>query len=301
MPSASVGGPCFTGSMLNTRELASLILLGGFLAFSFTRADVRESARAVFKSFFSLKILVPVLIYVALVSGLVWVASWLDLWNSELLGATILWGIFSGLALLFSVNDAGKDSQFFRKRARRLVAGAALFEFFLNIRTFNLAVELVLVFVVTVLTMLRVVAGHKDEFVNVRGPIDVLLGLLVLGLLTATLAGMITDWRSIDHLALGRSLLLPIWLTLSTLPYVYLLAVFAGYELAFMRLEFANNRAKPPLRAKLAVAAELRGRVTALFSFGGPRARATAEADFLYLCSSRGSGLSRRSCAKAVG
>lgn len=267
--------------MLNNRELASLILFGALLAFALTKPEVCSSTRAVIKTFFHPKILLPVVLYLGIVTGFVWLAALINLWDISLLSETLLWVVFSGFALLLSLNEAGKDPAFWSKRARQTISGAAFFEFFLNIKSFSLPVELVLVFVITVLAMMQVFVGYKAEFTNLRKPLNVILGMIVLGLVVATLVDLIANRNSTDYAALLQTLLLPVWLTLATLPYIYLLALGAGYELAFMRMEVLNDRKKPSLRSRLAVLIELRGRVTDLYSFGGVHARDAAQANSL--------------------
>lgn len=265
--------------MLDNRELASLILLGGLLAFALTRPGVRSSMRRVLKMFFHPKILLPVLLYLGIETGLVWLAALIGLWDFHLLSATILWVAFSGVGLLFSVNEAGEDPQFFRKRTRQIVAGAAFYEFFLNIKSFSLPIELILVLVVSVVAMMQVLAISRAEFTNLRKPLNIFLSLIGLGLLAATLVDLIANWKAVDFEVLGQTLLLPVWLTLATLPYIYFLALFAGYELAFMRMERLNNRRKPSVRSRLAVVIELKGRVTDVHAFGGLRGRSTAQSN----------------------
>jgi hypothetical protein len=69
-------------------------------------------------------------------------------------------------------------------------------------------------------------------------------------LIVFTAADLYQQRHKLDLDQLWRSLALTIWLPLVALPFVYLFALVAGYELAFMRLEFANQRQKLALRTR---------------------------------------------------
>ena len=92
---------------------------------------------------------------------------------------------------------------------------------------------------------------------------------------------MVTDWRAIDKIESLRELTLPIWLTLTILPFVYFVGLWAGYDLAFVRINFETRDHAARGRAKLALVSTLHLRVHAIGAFSGswPR-RLTAATDF---------------------
>jgi len=69
-----------------------------------------------------------------------------------------------------------------------------------------------------------------------------------------------------------------VWLPVVALPFVYVFALVASYELAFMRLGFANDRGRLSVKTRLAVILGLNGQVRDVNAFAGGWTRQVAEA-----------------------
>lgn len=274
----AVGGLCLTGTMIDNRELASLIWLLLLLGFAITKRNVRSSMGGVTRAFLSPKLLIPLVAYMAVLAGLVWLAEQIGLWDVKLLGSTIIWFFFSGFVLFMKTTDAGKAPHFFRDRFLDTVTMVAFFEFFVNIKPFSLPIEMLLVPTITVLAMMQILASYRPEHAVIRRPLQYILGSITLILVMVTVVGLVTDWPVLDKRALLQSFLLPIWLTLGALPLIYVLALVAGYEQVFLRMEILNEHRKPSLASRLGIALGLRGNVTDVSAFGGSHPRAAAEA-----------------------
>ena len=98
-------------SVLTNRETATLILFGALVVWvlmSSNRAKVLRSTGSVLATFTNPKLWMPTTLYIAFITGLLVPASWLGLWESDLVGATVRWLLFSGLGLLFSLNAANR-------------------------------------------------------------------------------------------------------------------------------------------------------------------------------------------------
>lgn len=255
--------------MLNSRELASLIWLGLFLGFALTKRDVRSSFLTVIKMLADPKIAIPAIAYVTCIAALVWGAMRVGLWSQALLAATLLWFVFAGLALFFKLNEAGKDKHFFRKTALATLGVGAFIEFFVNIKTFSLPVELILAPIITLLVGVQIVAKGNREHAAARRLVEGLLGVIGVVLLSITIIDLARNWEDQDPTLLWQSLALPVWLTVGALPLIYLLSLYSGYELAFRHMELRNNDKKPSLRSRLAVLVGLRGRVRNVNAFAG--------------------------------
>jgi hypothetical protein len=55
-------------------------------------------------------------IYLATIAAAVWLMAILDFWDSSLIGSTLLWFLLIGLGWFININDAGTDSDFFKRR-----------------------------------------------------------------------------------------------------------------------------------------------------------------------------------------
>ena len=131
-------------SVLTNRETATLILFGAlavWVLMSSNRAEVLRSTGSILAMLTRPKLSVPTILYIAFITGLLVPASWLGLWESDLVGATVRWMLFSGLGLLFSLNAAIDEPGFFRRAFLRMLAVVAVIEFLATLSSFPLWAE----------------------------------------------------------------------------------------------------------------------------------------------------------------
>jgi hypothetical protein len=96
------------------------------------------------------------------------------------------------------------------------------------------------------------------------------LGIAGLAVLIGTGAWLVEHWASLDKTELLLSFALPIWLTLASLPFVFLFSLYATYETTFVRIDLAANEDKNARRrAKAALIASFHLRNRALYAFTG--------------------------------
>jgi hypothetical protein len=259
--------------MFDTRQLATIILLVAFFGWALTRRDIRESIGALAKISVHLKILIPFLLYGGWLVGLHWLARQVGLWNSRLLGESLFWAVASGFALLLlSATDASKQDNFFRTRIVEAVKFGTFFEFFVNIKSFNLLGELIFLPVLVLLVGVRTVAAHDETQPIVRKLMDGLLAFVSLSLLIYTVTYLVQDWSQIDKGQELRKLLMPIWLTLGAMPFAFVFALITVYGRVFNNMRTGNESKRPALRARLGVVVALRSRLLDIGGFAGRHA-----------------------------
>jgi hypothetical protein len=261
---------CLTVYVLfTTREQATCILLiAGVLALVVV-PNLRRPLGNVLLALAAPKLAVPLMIFTAYLVAAVVLALRINLWAPDLTGATLLWYLLTGFSLFMSSTDAGKSAHFFRRRVREAVSIATFFEFFNNLHTFSVPVEIVLQVALIFVGLLRAVSATKDEYRQVDTFLTGVVTLAGFALLAVTTYHLIDDWDGLDRAALGRLLILPLWLTLVSLVAVYAFALYSEYELAFLRVYFANGSTTPPRRATVALVAGLRGRLRLIHGFTG--------------------------------
>ncbi|MGM9337558.1 hypothetical protein [Streptomyces murinus] len=253
---------------MTTRELATLIwLLIGSLACLAVR-DIRGSIVNVLKLMFQRKIFTALALYGALLFGLTWLVAQFGYWDSSLIGAVGFWFLFTGFKSFLQSADTGSKDGFFRERAVELVGLAAFFEFFLNIRTFSLPVEFFLQLVLAFLFLMRTVSKTKEELKSVSRLLGSLLALAILWLVVATIDNLVDHRSDIEVHDVIALYLVPIWLTVGSLPYIYLLSLYGGYESVMVRMRASED---PPVswRAKLGVMVGLKGNLRQIHDFVG--------------------------------
>ncbi len=229
--------------VLSNRLLASLILLTALLAaalISGRRSDLLRSAGALVKSLAQPKLLIPTSIYVGVVPAILLPASRLGIWQSSLWPATVVWLIISGLGLLFRLDKAIRDHEFFRRALLRAIGAMALVEFIVNLESFPLYIEIPL----QILGMFSTAIVAMDNDGRLQ-PVSKVANTYLVLLVSLTAAWGIwhlaVNWSQLDHGLLLRKFLLPIRLTPVALFLVYLLAIWAAYETAFTRMGFVND------------------------------------------------------------
>jgi len=225
---------------MNNREQATFILLGVFLGFMLLNRDLRGSLGGVGKSLLTPKLAIPLLIFASWTAGAVGVARTVGLWTSGLAASTVLWFLFVGMAWFINVADAGKDREFFKRRVVEAVSIGALFEFFVNLEVMALPIELVFQMALIFVVLLDAHVHQQHELKAVARVTTGVLALFTAGLTIYSVQKLIDDWHKLALQDVVNQLVLPVWLTIVAVPFVYLLALYAGYESLLINLHFWN-------------------------------------------------------------
>jgi hypothetical protein len=113
------------------------------------------------------------------------------------------------------------------------------------------------------------VASRERQHAKVQRLIEAMLVLIGLWLITVTVIDIKQRWSELDYGLLTQSLVLPVWLTIVSLPFIYVLALYSAIESALIRMKFANDRKSPNLNALLAVLLGLNAHVREWRAFSG--------------------------------
>jgi hypothetical protein len=256
-----------------------------------TRTEIRASLFNVVRVVLGRTIVVPASIMLAYIVAVVFVASRIGLWESRLIGATLAWIVASALLGFFKVVEIPKQRYYFRSALRRAVEITALVDAYVNLFVLPFWAEMILIPFLTFLTMLIAVAEVSPElegkyYDTTRSCLRSLMNTLGLALLAYATIRVVNELSSSSGLGhLGESLLLPLWLNLALMPFMYLLAIWVVYQTAFMMLGFSGNATEASVRrAKFAVLRSVGPRPYVLGEFGPPwpyrfnRAETLAEA-----------------------
>jgi hypothetical protein len=250
---------------VDNREKASLIWLGIALAAGLTNRDFRGSVGEFVKAFMSLKVVGPLLAFAGWTVVLVTLAHAVGLWEADVRTDTVVWFVTVGLAFFFSL-DKVTESGFFRTATRRAVAVTVFIEGFVNLEVFGLAVELVLVPILVLLGLMLVVAESDDEYAPVRRLLNGLLTIIGACALVYVAVRLATDF---DAGHASRALSLPVWLTIGSLPFIYMFGLVAEYEQAFLRIDFRTDDRAQRRRAKWALVRAANVRASEVAGFAG--------------------------------
>ena len=218
---------------LNNREIAALILLGAMLLIALIHERVRESLGKLLLMSLRPQIWIPVVLMWAWVVFEVWVGAMFTLWNFELLKGTVLWTICSGGVLIFNYTNFHSAIPFFWKTVKATFAVVVFVEFIVNLYAMNLIAELTLQLAGCFSVILVTLGGLKPEYARVKKFFQIVLGLIGLIFLTYSVWQISTNWheQNLEHLMI--QFLLPIWLTVGLIPFLYGFSIVVVYDLVF--------------------------------------------------------------------
>jgi hypothetical protein len=238
---------------IDNRDIAVLFWLVVFLAWMLTRRDLRPSLLDLLHSFSRPVIFVPIIGLALYTAALALVGERIGIWEAGLVKETTLWFFGTGFVLLMNLSRVLDHDDWFQVELRRALRVAVVIDFFINLAVLPLPVELVLVPFLTLLLLMSAVGGAREDLHQAKGCIDGVLSFLGICLFAYVAARVLTDWNSFDNAATLESLLLPIWFTFAALPYIYALALWAGYQRAFAMVDGITEDVGARRRARLAL------------------------------------------------
>jgi hypothetical protein len=262
----SVGGVGVTGYVAavdwlrqfgNDRELATLAWIAAGLvalvAFKKTRKEITPTLKILFGS----SLIVVVAVFGAWLVSALWLAHSIGFWTRGELWTTLLWFVFNGTVWFGTFAKAGKHPHFIRRRFVESIGATALVEALANAHTFPLWVELLLLPVLAFVAMLHAVAQTEKEHAPVATFLGWVLAAAGVMLVVQSVLGFATNLGADEIAGVSRSIAVPIWLSMASAPFIYVLGVYSAYQTMGIRLD-QGGKAGWRVRFGLASALRLR-------------------------------------------
>lgn len=225
----------------NYRELATGIWLLAGVIFLLYWSETKDSIRDLFHQILQKKLLIIFASLALYLIALCWTLSKVDLWTSAQIPATFLWFFLSGVVLLGRSLSIKEDDRFFRKLVVDSFKVAAIFEFIVVAYTFNFLTELLLVPLFVFIGAVIAFSETNEKYQPVKKLFETILAVIVVMLLWHSIS-LIWEMPSgffISHN--GRNFLLPILLTIGSIPLFYLWYCYSSYEDAAVSIEFKKT------------------------------------------------------------
>lgn len=227
-------------NIFSNRELALifwfLVVFLVLLIWNTGRFHLKEIAKSAFVPKLTITYL-SFITYVSLIVILLWKCNF---WNTSLLKDTIIWFVFSALGVFFSLSKV-RDASYFGRLIKGSVSATVIIEFFVNLYTFNLLAELIifpcLIFIVTLSAYSEISAETNKEHKKVSSCLNQLLGIIGLIYIGFALYKTILEFKIVPWIDVSKQFVLPFILTVSSIPYFWVLALYMKYENMFV----ANN------------------------------------------------------------
>jgi hypothetical protein len=224
--------------LFDNREKAVVFWLALIVLFAIALRDVRRLLPALVRTAIAPQLALPFVVMAAYMTGVVLLLAYFGLWRESVLDVTIFWFFGAGLIAFAASAEAGADPSFVRHSLKRLVPPLLAVEFLANVYVFPFAVEFVLVPTVSFIVMLQVVASSKAEFRPALKLVNGILAVFGAFLLARAVVLMATGMHRFATDDNFIRFVLPIALSLALFPFVYLLAIYAIYEVTFVRLPY---------------------------------------------------------------
>lgn len=215
-----------------------------------SKASARKAALGVIRAFLRWKILAMVSFMLLYTAGVVWALQATGAWRTVLLKDTVLWFVFSGAVLAFSVVTTRErdETARFGKALKDNVKVIVVIEFLVATYTFSLPVELTLIPVITFIAILNVVASLRKEHRSVEKLTTALQILVGGGVLVVAVVKALANFRALQNFDSIRQLLLPFALSLFIVPCVYIILLVTRYEMLFLQLRLGREKPRAVTR-----------------------------------------------------
>ncbi|RVV97155.1 hypothetical protein EKE94_14070 [Mesobaculum littorinae] len=221
----------------NNREIATglWIILG--ILFCLSRADLRSSLWSVAKTLIAPKLLLFFGIVALNVTVLCWLLAELGFWSKSQLPPTVLWFVMGGCVFAGRALQSKEDDQYFRNLFRGSLKLGGIFEFIVVAYSFSLVTELVLVPILFSLAVTLAFAATKPEYAKAKALLELILATFATVLVWNSVSSI---WSQPDQFLTtdtGRNFVLPILMTVGSIPVFYLLFCCSHVEQARIQID----------------------------------------------------------------
>jgi hypothetical protein len=244
--------------IFSSREIAIGFWLAVFILWALWYRPTRFAAANVLRAAAKPKLIVPVITGAVLTFAIAWFLHRIRLWTQAELKDTIVWFLFTGVALTFRGVNPPNPSRVVRNIIHDAIKATVLVEFVVSTYTFSLSIELLLLPVATLLALLLAVANTDKQYALAESFINKIQFCLGATVMAAIGWSLVHDFRKAWSIDSARQILLPILLTLAFIPLAYLMALFAAYEQLFLPFVIHKTPFWPKVYCKTRLLVQLR-------------------------------------------
>src|ERR1700752_2536020 len=226
--------------IFSSRELAIIFYLALAITFLLLNKGLRPQLLNLLKSLFGKTIGFVLLIQAIYICLVIYFLFPISLWNTALLKDTIFWYFASAVVLFFQINKV-KETTFFKNLLKENLKWAIIVEFILNFYTFNIWIELIILPVMTLLSLMIAYSEQKQEYTLTNKILKYMVSIIGLTFLIIATYKTFKNYSDILTIQNLFSFLLPPLLTILLIPFIYILALYMGYENLFIRARAMSN------------------------------------------------------------
>jgi len=229
-------------NIFNYREIATGIWL--IIILIFILLKIKTSIKGLIKSFLHYKILIPIFLMLLYISAIIYILFLVNFWDLYLLKDSIIWVFLIGFLIFFKYSTLDKYENFLKKIFLDNIKLIIIFEFIVNIYTFPLYIEIILVPLISFIVLLDVVASYSSKYIIVSKILDIIQIIIGLSVLSYSIYKIVLDFKNFATLNTLKDFLLAPILTLSIIPFIYCFILYINYENIFKRLDLGVKKDK---------------------------------------------------------
>jgi len=223
--------------IFNTREIAIGIIvffLISFVIYKDKEKEVLNSLKGAMKSFFTPKIITPILFMFLYSLGMVYLLNKIGLWENHQIKNFIYWLIAVGILTHFKKNTYNAKSVIIDT-----ISLIAIFQFILTFYTFNLFFELLFILLTGIFTAVKLVSEKDEDKKIVVNIANVILSIFGFTLLYLSINQYVTNFSEFTNLKTFYDFFVPTFLSIMIIPYFYMFFMIVRYETSLVSLSFA--------------------------------------------------------------
>lgn len=227
--------------ILNNREIAVTIWFFIISVWMLSKRSVRSSVLGVFNAMLDKKIIIPIFFMFIHVLVMLFIFERVGYWDHMAIKDTVFWFVGTAFVTFVNINKATSDEGYFKNTIIDQIKFVVLLEFVVNLYSFNLIAELIVIPIIALVALTSGYASVKPEYKQVKSFLDFILGVFGIVLILFTIKEIGSDFQGFLSLRNLRDFSLPILFTLVFLPFIYILALFIQYESLFVRIKIFNK------------------------------------------------------------
>ncbi len=231
-------------NFFSAREIAILFWLSILVIYSLTKKNFGKSFVELIRVFFQHKIIVPILLLIIYVELQILGLVKIGVWETSLLKDTIYWPMFVGFPMLLKSSKIRSEKKYFKSVFKDSIKGIVILEFIANFYSFPLLMELIIIPIMTIVVVSQIYTKDKPEYKAVEKIFRFLTSIFGLTVLIYSTYKIYQGFGEVVNLSTLKSFLLPIFLTITFIPFIYFVALWSLYETMLLRIGHRLKRKK---------------------------------------------------------
>ena len=221
----------------NNREIATALWFLLIFGFCLRSNAVRKSLGGLLNALFNKRLLLLFGSFFVNIVGICWILIYLNLWRTDQLVSTILWFFLSSYSLLDRATCDDIEKINIRSLCVDHLRALVVFEFLVVAYTFSLWLEFIVVPLLSILVIPIVYSEYKPEYYTLSTICQRIVMVIVLLMLWNSLKSIVVDSQSFFSTNTGRDFLLPFFLSLGSMPFLYISHCYSVLERAYLRID----------------------------------------------------------------